>query len=108
MGDTKGLAKIANDTERFAREMAKNHAEAGPLRARVAELESALTKSASREAALVEKLKVAEAALVEMLSAERMTNRPPETVMDAEAKLDRIRLAASQCVTALAKIKEAS
>jgi len=45
------------------------------------------------------------AALEEVLAAERFSNRPPETVMQAEAKLDRIRKAAARAEAAIAKVK---
>jgi hypothetical protein len=43
------------------------------------------------------------AALKELLAAERFSNRPPETVMEAELKLDRIRAAGIQAQAAIAK-----
>lgn len=52
-------------------------------------------------------LRLALEALDEMLAAERATNRPPETVMQAEAKLDRIRKAAAQCLEAITACREA-
>ena len=45
------------------------------------------------------------AALEEVLAAERFSNRPPETVMQAEAKLDRIRKASARAEAAIAKVK---
>jgi hypothetical protein len=44
-------------------------------------------------------------ALEEMLAAERATNRPPETVAQAEEKLNRIREAAKQCTEAITAIQ---
>ena len=42
-------------------------------------------------------------ACVELLAAERFSVRPPETVMQAEAKLGRIRKAVAQAEAAIAK-----
>lgn len=42
-------------------------------------------------------------ALKEVLAAERFSNRPPETVMQAEEKLARIRAATAKAETAIAK-----
>jgi hypothetical protein len=42
-------------------------------------------------------------ALKEVLAAERFSNRPPETVMQAEEKLARIRAAAAKADAAIAK-----
>ena len=54
-----------------------------------------------------EALRLSLGALEEMLAAERATNRPPETVMQALEKLDRIRKAVKQCENAITAIKEA-
>jgi len=42
-------------------------------------------------------------ALKEVLAAERFSNRPPETVMQAEEKLSRIRAAAAKAEAAITK-----
>lgn len=55
---------------------------------------------------LITRLKAVEEALTEVLAAERATNRPPSTVMEAEAKLDRIRAAATQADAALSDLRE--
>ncbi len=47
------------------------------------------------------RVKLLEEALRDVLSAERFSNRLPETVMQAEAKLDRIRAAVAKAEGAL-------
>ena len=45
-------------------------------------------------------------ALVEVLAAERFSNKPPETVMQAEEKLDRIKRAVIKAEAALKRLEE--
>lgn len=55
-----------------------------------------------REVELEEQVRVLREALIEVLAAERYSNRPPETVMEAEKKLDRIRNAVKKSDDAIA------
>ena len=45
-------------------------------------------------------------ALVEVLAAERFSNKPPETVMQAEEKLDRIKQAVIKAEAVLKRLEE--
>ena len=70
-----------------------------PVIRRIAELENTIDEQQREIAGLREALK-------EVLAAERFSNRPPTTVREAEAKMDRIRKAVVMAESALTPTNE--